>query len=145
MLADRDRESVSLSEVVPSTVSALGALEIPEVPYPRDRRLTPHELRVYRVTAVVWQIITTEDDRDWHIVLRDPVTGSSMIAEIPDPVCTTDATLAARFTAARAALRRIPKRGQATFTGVGFWDFIHNQRGRARNGFELHPVLSVTP
>ena len=33
--------------------------------------------------------------------------------------------------------------GQATFTGVGFWDFIHNQRGRARNGFELHPVLAV--
>jgi hypothetical protein len=142
-LADRDRGSVSLTNVVPTTVRALGALDIPEVPYPNDRRLAPHELRLYRVTAIVWQIITAEDDRDWHIVLRDPVDSSSMIVEIPDPACTADPTLAARFQAARDALRRVPKRGQATFTGVGFWDFIHNQRGRARNGFELHPVLAI--
>ena len=73
----------------------------------------------------VWQIITTEDDRDWHIVLRDPVDSSRMIVEIPDPTCTTDPTLAARFRAARDELRRVPK------------------RGRARSGFELHPVLSI--
>ena len=144
-LADRDRGAVSLTEVVPTTVSALGSLEIPEVPYPSDRRLAPHEIRLYRVTAIVWQIITTEDDRDWHIVLRDPVDGNSMIVEIPDPTCTADPTLAARFQAARDALRRVPKRGQATITGIGFWDFIHNQRGRAKNGFELHPVLSIKP
>ena len=130
-LADRDRGSVSLTNVVPTTVRALGALDIPEVPYPSDRRLAPHELRLYRVTAIVWQIMTAEDDRDWHIVLRDPVDSSSMIVEIPDPACTADPTLAARFRAARDALRRVPKRGQATFTGVGFWDFIHNQRGPA--------------
>ena len=145
VLEDRDRGTVVLNAVVPTTVRALGALEIPEVPYPSDRRLAPHELRLYRVTAIVWQIITSEDDRDWHIVLRDPVDSSSMIVEIPDPACTTDPALAARFRGARDALRRVPKRGQATFTGVGFWDFIHNQRGRARNGFELHPVLSIEP
>jgi hypothetical protein len=26
-------------------------------------------LRLYRVTAIVWQIMTAEDDRDWYIVL----------------------------------------------------------------------------
>ena len=66
-----------------------------------------------------------------------------MIVGIPDPACTADPTLAARFQAARDALRRVPKRGQATFTGVGFCDFIYNQRGRAKNGFELHPVLAI--
>jgi hypothetical protein len=28
-------------------------------------------------------------------------------------------------------------------TGVGFFDYTHWQPGAARNGFELHPVLSV--
>lgn len=144
-LADRDRGTVSFTEVVPTMVSMLGSLSIPEVPYPNDRRLAPHELRLYRVTAIVWQIITAEEDRDWHIVLRDPVDSTSMIVEIPNPACTVDQTLAARFQAARDALRRVPQRGQATFTGVGFWDFIHNQRGRAKNGFELHPVLLIEP
>lgn len=143
VLADRDRGLVRLNDIVPSSVGSLGALDIPEIVYPNDRRIAPHEHRVYRVTAIVWQIITTEGDRDWHVVLRDPVDNSTMIAEIPDPVCTTDPVLAARFQAARDALRRVPKRGRATFTGVGFWDYIHNQRGRARNGFELHPVLTV--
>ena len=143
VLADRDRASVAIGRPISATVSQLGALDIPEVTYPEDRRLPPHELRLYRVTAIVWQVITTEDDRDWHIVLRDPADNSTMIVEIPDPVCTTDKQLAAQFEVARSALRRVPRRGIATFTGVGFWDFIHNQRGRARNGFELHPVLRV--
>jgi len=28
-------------------------------------------------------------------------------------------------------------------TGVGFFDYIHGQRGVAPNGIELHPVLDV--
>jgi len=28
-------------------------------------------------------------------------------------------------------------------TGVGFFDYTHWQPGAARNGFELHPVLTV--
>ena len=28
-------------------------------------------------------------------------------------------------------------------TGVGFFDYLHGQRGVAPNGIELHPVLGV--
>ena len=28
-------------------------------------------------------------------------------------------------------------------TGVGFFDFIHGQKGIAANGREIHPVLSM--
>ena len=28
-------------------------------------------------------------------------------------------------------------------TGVGFFDYLHGQRGVAPNGIELHPVLDV--
>ena len=32
--------------------------------------------------------------------------------------------------------------GLVTVTGVGFFDFLHEARGQAPNGFELHPVVS---
>jgi hypothetical protein len=32
--------------------------------------------------------------------------------------------------------------GLATISGVGFFDFLHGQRGVAPNAIELHPVLS---
>ncbi len=28
-------------------------------------------------------------------------------------------------------------------TGIGFWNFLHNERGMAKNKRELHPVLSI--
>jgi hypothetical protein len=38
----------------------------------------------------------------------------------------------------------VPRGGRVVVEGVGFFDFIHNQRGRARNGIELHPVLLLS-
>jgi hypothetical protein len=34
--------------------------------------------------------------------------------------------------------------GQATITGVGFFDVLHGQTGVAPNGIELHPLLGFT-
>jgi hypothetical protein len=34
--------------------------------------------------------------------------------------------------------------GNAVITGVAFFDRIHNQKGVAPNGIELHPVLSFS-
>lgn len=40
----------------------------------------------------------------------------------------------------------VPRKGSATITGVGFFDFLHNQIGVAEtNGIELHPVLGFRP
>jgi hypothetical protein len=33
----------------------------------------------------------------------------------------------------------VPRQGTVALIGVGFFDFIHNQRRRGRSGFELHP------
>jgi hypothetical protein len=50
---------------------------------------------------------------------------------------------------ARAAFGTPPRSGfahlsgQATITGVGFFDGIHGQVGVAINGIELHPLLSI--
>ena len=143
VLADVDAGRIDPSPVE-SSVADLGQLSIPELAYPVDRRIPPHELRVYRVRAVVERILT-ESDCDWHLVLRDPdAPTASMIAEIRSPDCAANGVDSARFSAAGDSLRRVPRLGVVYIEGVAFWDYIHNQRGRARNGIELHPVLRLS-
>ena len=142
VMADPDAARIDTT-IIESSIAALGALPIPEVVYPANGRIPPHEFRVYQVRAVVEQIMT-ESDGDWHLVLRDPdATGATLIAEIPSPLCAANTSDGARYVAVRDSLRRVPRRGVVVVEGVAFWDFIHNQRGRARNGIELHPVLRL--
>ena len=142
VLRDRDAARVR-RDTVPTTIRDLNAIPIPEVPYPRDRRIRPHELIIYRLSGYV-ERISVEGDRDWHLVLRDPEDSRhTIIVEIPDPACAYGTNLGPAYQSARDSLRRVPKRGLIEVTGVGFFDFIHTQRGISRNGFELHPVLSV--
>ncbi len=137
-LTDRDSQRVDML-AVDATISMLGQLPTPSG-YPNDQRIAPHELHVYRVHAIVQQILT-ESDGDWHVVLRDPDNaGATMIAEIPSPECSGNETQRALYMAARMALRTIPRYGMVIVEGVGFFDIAHNQRGRAPNAFELHPV-----
>jgi hypothetical protein len=140
VLADQDSGAVNYTPQE-TTVAALGAIPIPEIPYPNDRRIAPHELRVYRVRATIGYI-ATQEDKDWHIVLHDlERPQATMIVEIPAPECAATPAHAALYTAARDSLRRVPRGGRVVVEGIGFFHFIHSQRGRARNAFELHPVL----
>jgi len=38
--------------------------------------------------------------------------------------------------------KKLKKRVLVELIGIGFWDFIHGQIGVAKNGLELHPVIS---
>lgn len=115
---------------------------------------TPVELKTYRITANLggWKI--SVDDGDIHLVVHDPTTDESMIVEFPDPACTTAAsgTGRAEMTGARQAIETScpgnhlttsfhKLAGEATITGVGFFDKMHRQTGLAKNGIELHPAL----
>ncbi len=143
-LRDADTAKVSFTPV-PTTVAELGRIPIPEVPYPAAARIPPHELRVYQVRAVLWEI-SAQDDRDWHLVLRDLHDSSAtMLAEVPDSACVAASRHAAKYAAIRRRLRGMVQRATVVVEGVGFFDFIHSQRGRAPNGFELHPVLETAP
>ena len=142
-LTDRDRTRVD-TVAVRSTVKELGRIPIPNIPYPNDRRIAPLEVTTYRVTAVITQI-SVQDDGDWHLVLRDVEdVRYTMIAEIPLPECAVGSGYEARFRSVRQALRGIRKGARVEVVGVGFFDFLHNQRGRAGNGVELHPVLGIS-
>jgi hypothetical protein len=94
-----------------------------------------------------------EDDRDYHIALSDPETGSTMVAEIKDPSCpgTAQSPFSATFSAAQGEFQAL-RAGRSDrdlegilvrVRGVGFFDFNHRQTGRSRNCLELHPILRI--
>ncbi len=137
----------------PTTIAALRRLHPPgEL---GTGRIGPVEKTTYRVRArlVAFKL---EEDSDIHLVIADPHTGGTMIAEFPASFCvgsTAPSTAKAEMKAARAAILRCgaaprdrfaPLAGLVTITGVGFWDFDHGQRGVAPNAIELHPLLKIT-
>jgi len=114
-------------------------------------RSDPTELTVYRVEAQLLSLFG-EADGDYHLVLASPHDATiTMIAEVPDPGCA--GACASGFAAVYARVRqklmdyldsaRSVPRPLVRITGVGFFDYIHGQRGVAPNGIELHPVLDV--
>jgi len=113
----------------------------------------PAEKQTYTVVALLIGF-KREADGDYHLVLADPVDRKkTMIAEIPSSEC-VPAKYRPQFTAAgkviesishaTPAFKKLPKPVQVKVTGVLFFDFIHGQTGVAKNGVELHPVLSIS-
>jgi hypothetical protein len=120
------------------------------------RRLGGVERTTFRVRA---RLVSAriEADGDAHLVIASPTTGRTMIAEFPSRGCLAQSlvgSVAARIGSARTTFDRLcgtqsrsgftNLTGNATVTGVGFFDFKHGQRGVAPNGIELHPVLTFT-
>ncbi len=149
-LSDTAAASVNFNPVA-TTVDALRALPAPSVTASTPR-IAGVETSTYSVQARLVEM-TLEDDHDIHLVIADPNSGGTMIAEFPDPQCSGAVTSvrAVEMAAARAALMSAvgaptttfrSLSGLATITGVGFFDEIHGQTGVAPNGIELHPVLA---
>jgi hypothetical protein len=119
-------------------------------PLPQDRRLGPIETTIYSVTATLTEY-KLDDDGDYSLILSDDV-GRTMVAAIPSPTCLTGSRFASEIVAARTAFEA---RFHATseyqramvpieIRGVGFFDFLHGQRGMAPYGLALHPVIYLS-
>jgi len=148
-LSDLDRERVQLRPV-DVTVEALVGRQRP-AGLSVTRRAAPTETTVYRVEARLLSMFS-EADGDYHLVLASPRDATiTMIAEVPDPGCAGACAsgFAGVYTKVRQKLMdylnsaRSVARPLVRITGVGFFDYIHGQRGVAPNGVELHPVLDV--
>jgi hypothetical protein len=148
-LSDPDRERVQLRPIN-TTVEALVAMPRPASPSAIGRA-APVEVTVYRVEATLLSLFA-EADGDYHLVLASPNDPSiTLIAEVPDPGCAGACAsgFAGVYARARQKLMdylnsaRSVARPLVRITGVGFFDYIHGQRGVASNGIELHPVLDV--
>src|SRR5262249_54821361 len=125
-----------------TTIRALRAIPVPEVPYPAARRM-PEELIAYTVRGrLVARYV--EGDRDVHAVLADPDDPTAtLITEVPLASCAEGSRVRATLDEARSLVLRAPLRSLLVVTGVGFFDFPHNAKGQAPNGFVLHPVFRV--
>src|SRR5205807_10635302 len=146
-LSGPDRERVQRRSV-DATIEALVALTRPVV-LSSVARADPVEVTVYRVEArLLW--LFAEADGDYHLVLASPRdTTITMIAEVPDPACAGACAsgLATDYAQVRQKLinylnsAESEARPLVRITGVGFFDYLHGQRGVAANGIELHPVV----
>lgn len=142
ILTDKDRELVNFTPVE-STIAKLTFIPIHEIPYPRDKRIAPEELTVYRVRGTLIQV-RAEQDSDLHLIVADLGKPEiRMIVEMPAPGCAEGTGRENDYKKAREAVARIANGAVIEITGVGFFDFIHNAIGTAKNGIELHPVLKI--
>jgi hypothetical protein len=172
---DPNASQVDIASPIPSSVAALNALPNlrDNVPANDNKLRLPEETKVYVVHGFL-ALFKNEADTDYHLVITDASgkytpggtgtdgeeTGTSFIAEIPDPDCTTGAhgdpavhsVFESQLRATRAKFEtKFPAgKGADTFlgipvtlTGVGFYDRQHEQTGRAVNGIELHPLLDI--
>lgn len=173
---DAIANQVDVSHPIQSSVAELNALPNlrSQVPSGDNRFRLPEETKVYVVHGFL-ALFKNESDTDYHLVITDASlnyspggpgtagkeTGTSFIAEIPDPDCTAgtagDPTVHSVFEAALKATRQkfetqFPGGKGAdtrvnlpvTVTGVAFYDRQHLQTGRAVNGLELHPLLDIS-
>ena len=110
-----------------------------------------------------YHLVITDETFKFAQGPNNPGSTHSVIAEIVDPDCvtgrnntvSTPTVFGNELTTARAALEaQFPDRETGSgwndvnkipvrITGVGFFDRPHGQTGRATNGIELHPVLSI--
>jgi hypothetical protein len=103
----------------------------------------PQELTTYMIRG---QLVSrfVEPDQDVHLVLADlDAANATMIVEVPLSACAAESPLQRQFQAACGIALAVPLGSVVVVTGLGFFDFLHNARGQAPNGFELHPVFKV--
>ncbi len=114
------------------------------------------EWMTFRVRAVVLEF-NLQDDKDFHVVIAQPNNQKrTMIIEFPDPVCSgvCKSDHLEKMRSAREAFITqfgMPKKKftelddpvLVEIVGVGFFDRMHGQRGRALpSGIELHQILA---
>jgi hypothetical protein len=142
ILSDKDRQRVNFTPIE-TTIAKLAAIPIHEIPYPRDRRIEPEELKVYKLRGKLIEV-RPEKDSDLHLIIADlDKPDIRMIVEIPAPQCAQGTGHEEGYRKARDVLSEISLGSIVEIVGVGFFDFLHDARGGAKNGIELHPVLAV--
>jgi IPT/TIG domain len=145
---DADATLVNLGATTPTTIATMRSYSRP-ASLPANNRIQPQETTVYSIDATLTEY-KLETDSDYHLVIQDG-SGSTMITEIPDPVCAAGSLFLTSIQSARGQFdAKFTATGSFKITsvpvrvrGIGFFDFLHGQTGVAPNGIELHPVLDI--
>lgn len=151
-LSDTDTAFIHFNNVVRSSVHDQVNME---APFGRLNDRLASETVVYEIECFVIGY-KKEPDRDIHVIVEDINTDETMVIEIMSPDCpevknTSRHKLAIElyqwFTenigVPRTSFTFLKDHKRINLTGVGFWDYLHGQKGMANNGREIHPVLSM--
>lgn len=146
-----DPEAVDINFTpVRSTVHKQLALEKPNYHDDNPRDIT--EKKVYLINCILVKY-KKEEDKDWHLVVKDLGTDEEMVVEIPDPECVDMSNprfsklkvlrerLKAQVGPVTTSFRKPPAGTRIRITGVGFFDKKNHPIGF--KGRELHPVLEL--
>ena len=153
-MSDPDVAKVEMDRIVDTDITTLAALPVPK--FPNGFNVTPRfgeELKTYRVIARA-VACKLEADGDYHLILTNGTTEIGV--EIPTPDYAIGSVVIGQLEQTRRQFaqmfgastkvdtqyRKLPGT-MVEVVGIGFWDREHGQRG-AKNGVELHPVLSIT-
>jgi hypothetical protein len=146
---DADAGLINLQSTTPTTIAWLTSLPAPTT-LPANNRIQPTETTVFQLHAMLTEY-KLESDSDYHLILSD-ASDNTMIAEIASPACVgSSSVLLPGIQNARSEfdVQYTPTSSFQTanvpviVTGVGFFDFLHDQTGVAPNGIELHAVLDI--
>jgi hypothetical protein len=152
-LSDKDTLKIDFNNIQKSTISSQKGFEKPFINSIAPRQIT--EDTVYSIECFLLAY-KKEDDMDIHLLIKDLITQDTMVAEIPDAICTSIQQTSRwndfillnnwfiknigmptnRFTYLNTPIK-------VQIIGVGFFDFMHGQKGMLKNGREIHPVLSM--
>lgn len=105
------------------------------------------EFKTYQIIGKVLDF-RKQADEDYHIIVQDlddplyTIIVEVIMPKYGNPEQYQTFKKVRDYTLARIRYGNL--RGNIyCIKGVGFFDLIHNQKGKAINGFELHPVLEI--
>ena len=152
-LSDADTSLIRFDSLIASTVTEQTQLTTQQIGQSDPRYAS--ERTVFKINGLLTDY-KRETDMDLHLVIHDAITDSTIVIEIPDPTCSSvvGTSRASLFAAARqwitdnignptTSFKTVSSPHPVTISGVGFWDFLHGQRGMAANAREIHPVLTI--
>ncbi len=151
-LTDSDTTKINFNHILRSSIHEQISI------HPPDGKLNKRiasETTVYSITCYIVSY-KKESDQDIHLVIMDPETKETMVAEIANPSCTdvmhsnqlnkfikTYDWFISHIGKPTSKFKNVVNSKPVTITGVGFWDHLHGQKGMANGGREIHPVLSI--
>jgi hypothetical protein len=154
-LTDKDTSEINFFDTLKSSVEEQGRLEAPHKLNKNTSRLKG-ECSLISVDCYILEY-KKEDDNDYHVVIKDLLSESTMIAEIPCATECEELKESGHYNDLKNIrqwfeehigipsdhFKKCHPPVKARITGVGFFDFIHGQTGIAPNGRELHPILKI--
>lgn len=152
-LSDADTSRIDFTHIVNSTVQE--QINLPK-PIGSNTVRVKSEDTVYSIECYIIAFKKETDDKDIHVVIQDPITKETMVAEVISWECMSvkktsrvqqfkalDEWFAENIGVPKTKFTYLIEPKLVRLTGVGFFDTFHGQKGMSPNGREIHPVLSM--